>query len=304
MPRKTKSTDDSLKRIVGQLPVPLHALDGQHAVDLAMPDSIVCFFHRSANEVNRPAEGRALHHRHVLMFALETAVTVCVDDRFIRLNPGEGLLVLPFQFHNYIQPEQDKILWLFVTFEMADGRALEALRFRVFAISPPIRQLIHDMLRAYLTPEQEELTIVTFALLLIRIRQTDLLHRDHEISSDVPELVIKINQLAQGQGEMPSVKEMARGIGISASHLRARFKASCGVSLGRHLRRLRMEKARGLLLFSSARVSDIAEQCGFNSIFSFSRSFRTAFGVPPLAYRRSGGRSQTKGAAPGFVAKK
>jgi AraC-like DNA-binding protein len=49
-----------------------------------------------------------------------------------------------------------------------------------------------------------------------------------------------------------------------------------------------MEKACGLLRLSSSRVSEIGEQCGFNSIFSFSRAFRTCYGLSPLAYRRGG----------------
>ena len=36
------------------------------------------------------------------------------------------------------------------------------------------------------------------------------------------------------------------------------------------------------------RVSEVAEQCGFSSIYSFSRAFRLAYGVSPLAYRHSG----------------
>lgn len=253
-----------------------------------MPDSIVSFYHRSAHEMNRPPEGRALHHRYVLILALETSVTVCVDDRAIPLHAGEGLLILPFQFHNYIEPERDKITWMFVTFEIADGRALEPLRFQVFTLTPVIRQLMVDFLNAYLAPNQEELTIVVFALLLIRIRQTSLMDRSRALAQDQPDLMYQLNQLALSNAEMPGVKEMARSIGISESHLRARFRASCGVSLGRHLRRLRLEKARSLLLFSSRRVSDIAEQCGFNSIFSFSRSFRAAYGTSPLTYRKSG----------------
>ncbi len=287
MPPKPTSQELALETLVRMLPLPLRPLHGQHAPDLAMPDSIVCFYHRSAKEMNRPPEGRALHHRYVLILALETSVMVCVDDHAIRLHAGEGLLVLPFQFHNYIQPAKDKITWMFVTFEMADGRSMEVLRFRIFKLSPVIRRLVHELLNAYLTPKQEEITIVIFALLLQRIRHSNLLH-SRRITQHVPDLMIQLNQLAQSNGTMPSVKEMARGIGISASHLRARFRASCDVSLGRHLRRLRLEKARSLLLFSSHRVSDIAEQCGFNSIFSFSRSFRAAYGIPPLAYRQSG----------------
>jgi transcriptional regulator GlxA family with amidase domain len=96
---------------------------------------------------------------------------------------------------------------------------------------------------------------------------------------------MQVNQLAQSRDEPLSVKHIARALGISASHLRARFRASCGVSLGRHLRRLRLEKACGLLRLSQRRVTEIAELCSFTSIYSFSRAFHTAYGVSPMAYR-------------------
>jgi transcriptional regulator GlxA family with amidase domain len=60
------------------------------------------------------------------------------------------------------------------------------------------------------------------------------------------------------------------------------------VSIGRHLRRLRLERACGLLRLGPQRVSEIAEQCGFSSIYSFSRAFRTTYGVSPLVYRHRG----------------
>ncbi len=100
--------------------------------------------------------------------------------------------------------------------------------------------------------------------------------------------MLRVNQLAQRTGSPPGIREIARTLGISPSHLRARFRASCGVSIGRHLRRLRLEQACGLLRLGPQRVSEIAELCGFGSIHSFSRAFRTSFGVSPLAYRHGG----------------
>jgi len=288
MPQSPSPNDSSLERLARILPSPLRPLHGQRAATLALPDNVVCFCRNSATDLNRPQRGRALHHRYVLIFALETAVTVCVDDRAIRLRAGEGMLVLPFQFHDYIHPEAEKLQWLFVTFEMTDGRSLEALRSRSFVLSPVLRQLATELVRSYFTPKESDLTILLFALLLARIKQAEPIHRRHHKPPVSPGLIMQVNQLAQGKSDMPSVKEMARSLGISSSHLRARFRASCGVSLGRHLRRLRMEKACGLLRLSASRVSEIAEQCGFNSIFSFSRAFRTAYGISPMGYRRGG----------------
>ena len=267
------------------MPSPLRPLHGKRVAPLALPDNIVCFCRRSATDLNRPQRGRALHHRFVLILALETAVTVAVDDRAIRLNANEGLLVLPFQFHDYIQPTREELRWLFVTFDMIDAAPLQVLRFRPFVITQVVRQTCAELVEAYLTRGEGDLSSLLLSVLLQRIRQAEPILRRHHKPPVAPGLIMQVNQLAQNKDEPLSVKEIARSLGISASHLRARFRASCGVSLGRHLRRLRLEKACGLLRLSQRRVTEIAELCSFTSIYSFSRAFHTAYGVSPMAYR-------------------
>src|ERR1017187_8277976 len=119
----------SLEKLANLLPSPLRPLHGKRGAPLALPANIVSFCRRSATDLNRPQRGRALHHRFVLILALETAVTVAVDDRAIPLNPNEGRLVLPCQFHDYIQPGREELRWLFITFDMVDAAPLQALRF-------------------------------------------------------------------------------------------------------------------------------------------------------------------------------
>jgi len=275
----------SLEKLANLLPSPLRPLHGKRVAPLALPDNIVCFCRRSATDLNRPQRGRALHHRFVLILALETAVTVAVDDRAIRLNSNEGLLVLPFQFHDYIQPAREDLRWLFITFDMIDAVPLQPLRFRPFVVTQVVRQTCAELVEAYLTRGEGDLTSLLLSVLLQRIRQAEPILRRHHKPPVAPGLIMQVNQLAQSNDEPLSVKEIARSLGISASHLRARFRASCGVSLGRHLRRLRLEKACGLLRLSQRRVTEIAELCSFTSIYSFSRAFHTAYGVSPMAYR-------------------
>ena len=275
----------SLEKLTNLLPSPLRPLHGKRVAPLALPDNIVCFCRRSATDLNRPQRGRALHHRFVLILALETAVTVAVDDRAIRLNANEGLLVLPFQFHDYIQPAREELRWLFITFDMIDAAPLQVIRFRPFVITQVVRQTCAELVEAYLTRGEGDLTSLLLSVLLQRIRQAEPILRRHHKPPVAPGLIMQVNQLAQNKEEPLSVKEIAQSLGISASHLRARFRASCGVSLGRHLRRLRLEKACGLLRLSQRRVTEIAELCSFTSIYSFSRAFHTAYGVSPMAYR-------------------
>jgi len=275
----------SLDKLAMLLPSPLRPLHGKRAAPLALPDNIVCFCRRSATDLNRPQRGRALHHRFVLILALETEVTVAVDERAIRLNQNEGLLVMPFQFHDYIEPAQENLRWLFITFDLIDAVALQALRFRPFVLTPVVRQTCAELVEAYLTRGEGDLTSLLLSVLLQRIRQAEPILRRQSKPAVAPGLIMQVNQLAQSNDDPLSVKEIARSLGISSSHLRARFRASCGVSLGRHLRRLRLEKACGLLRLSQRRVTEIAELCSFSSIYSFSRAFHTAYGVSPMAYR-------------------
>jgi transcriptional regulator GlxA family with amidase domain len=109
--------------------------------------------------------------------------------------------------------------------------------------------------------------------------------RARAAAAAAPGLALQVNQLAQRHRDRLGVKEMAHALGISPSHLRARFRVSTGVSIGRHLRRLRLDKACGLLRLTPNRVSEVAEQCGFHSIYHFSRAFQQTYGVSPRAYR-------------------
>lgn len=282
------SAPDLLK-LVARLPQPQHQLVGRVAITLVMPDNIVCFQRRAAADLNRPRSGRALHHRFVLIFSLRTAVTVCVDDQAIRLHAGEGLLVFPFQFHHYVEPEREALSWLFVTFDLSEVEALEALRYRPFHLTPELRELAAELVKAYEAERAADLPVLLLALLLARLRRLEVApHPAQTAAATAPGLIMRVNQLAHRSRDPLGIREMARALGISPSHLRERFRASCGVSIGRHLRRLRLERACGMLRLGPQRVSEVAELCGFSSIYSFSRAFRVAYGMSPLAYRHSG----------------
>ncbi len=286
-------TKSSLAVWVSRLPQPppLDTLMGRRPGSVLMPDNIVCFQRRQAADLNRPRRGRALHHRCVLIVALKTAAKVCVDDRIVPLQPGEGLLLLPFQFHHYLDAQRQALMWLFITFDVPDATALEPLRFHPFRLDASMRSLTAELLRAYQQEGRDsERPVLLLGLLLARLRRLDRPQSAGPSASPevVAGLMMRVNQLVQkGKTHEPlEIREVSRRLGISVSHLRARFRASCGVSLGRHLRHLRLERACGLLRLSTHRVTEISELCGFSSIYHFSRAFRTAYGISPLDYRR------------------
>jgi len=293
----TQALLPSLETVAAGLPHPPHQLLGRRPGPLVLPDNIVCFQRNSSHELNRPRRGRALHHRFVLILALKGAVGVCIDDRVIRLMPGEGLLVFPFQFHHYVEGSARDIFWIFITFDLAAATSLTPLHYRPCHLTPDCRSLAAELIGAYQREGRlSEMPALLLALLLARLQRQRVAvaprrKADREAS---PDMVMHVNQLAHRTDQPLGIKEIAQSLGISQSHLRARFRASCGVSIGRHLRRLRLERACGLLRLTPNRVSEIAEQCGFNSIYSFSRAFRTAYQVSPVGFRQAAARAPKK----------
>jgi AraC-like DNA-binding protein len=63
------------------------------------------------------------------------------------------------------------------------------------------------------------------------------------------------------------------------------FKKVTGLNFTNYLARLRIEKAKELLLNPNARVSEIVFEVGFRSITHFNRIFKRHVGKSPTEYR-------------------
>ena len=63
-----------------------------------------------------------------------------------------------------------------------------------------------------------------------------------------------------------------------------------GLTPHQYARRARLREAAAHLATSSARVIDVALDCGFADVSNFNRAFRDEFGVSPRVYRGGGRR--------------
>ena len=53
--------------------------------------------------------------------------------------------------------------------------------------------------------------------------------------------------------------------------------------------RFRLEKGRQLLLTTSLSIQEIGRQAGYENSLTFSKMFKSAYGISPLNYRMGGG---------------
>ncbi len=82
-----------------------------------------------------------------------------------------------------------------------------------------------------------------------------------------------------------SLDEYAFLCGMSLSTFKRKFKEVFNESPKRYILKMKLQKATTLLKSNTERISEIAYNCGFESISSFNRAFKSHFGKSPSDFR-------------------
>jgi len=106
-------------------------------------------------------------------------------------------------------------------------------------------------------------------------------------SSTEPAQITRARQFIEANyQEDLSLGAVARQAGMSVFYFCKMFKKVTGVHFASYVSRVRVEKAKNLLLNANYRVSEIAFEVGFQSLTHFNRVFKNIVGQAPTEYRR------------------
>ena len=150
-----------------------------------------------------------------------------------------------------------------------DLRRLEEAYFQTRVISP---QQYESVLRL-LTIFAQHLSLVSNQLLVL------------SANSEPPAVTRARQFIAEHQADEISLGDVARAVNTSTFYFCKLFKKATGLNFTEYLSRIRVEKAKNLLLNPNLRVSEIAYQVGFQSLTHFNRVFRKLAGQSPTHYR-------------------
>lgn len=91
--------------------------------------------------------------------------------------------------------------------------------------------------------------------------------------------------IREHQSEDLSLGQVAKAVNTSTFYFCKIFKKATKLNFTDYLSRLRVERAKNLLLNPNLRVSEIAYEVGFQSLTHFNRVFKRIAGVAPTEYR-------------------
>lgn len=111
-----------------------------------------------------------------------------------------------------------------------------------------------------------------------------------EESGEDPKLVMNAKRYIQDHfNEKISLDEASQAVNASTRHFCKVFKSATGITFTDYLARVRVEKAKHLLMNPNLRISEIAFETGFESISQFNRSFKRITNQSPSQFREEGG---------------
>lgn len=106
-------------------------------------------------------------------------------------------------------------------------------------------------------------------------------YREPYLPGDVGKLEKARAILDTRYDQAPTQKALAEEVNMSESKLRQSFKDYFAVTIYDYLTRVRMEKARTLLLEERRTIAEVARLTGYNHQQNFSRAFKQYYGISP-----------------------
>jgi AraC-like DNA-binding protein len=281
-----------LTSLARSLTTPRNYFHGHTHVETCVPNNILIFRRASGADLRRATFELRPHHRFVLIFNLKTAGTVRIDREDVELHPGEGVLILPYQFHAFPRTHHEDILWLIVTFECDRPAPLEQFRGKAFRFDSSIRSRLTASLQLYTARQQESSNQILALEIASILAQLQPRPRDSKATSALADrrstqLLNDIETyLRQSHPTNVSMQHLAHRLHISESRLRARFRAAFGSSLGAYLRNYRLHVAMEHIRDTRHNFTEIAVSLGFPDSATFTRFIRHQTGYTPSEFRR------------------
>lgn len=198
-------------------------------------------------------------------------VMICVDpDYFGGFNLGHTALLKPLQY-------------------LLAGDRTQRFHKPLGTITDPMRQQIQQILNCPYTGLIQQLYLESKALELLTTQFIAWQEAQHQTvilcTQDIEQLHRAKDILVQQAQQPPSLKELARWVGLNERKLNQGFRHLFGTTVFGYIQRHRMQQAQTLLQNRDLTINKVATTVGYRSPEAFSTAFRRQFAVSPKAYQ-------------------
>lgn len=251
---------------------------------------------------------------HEISFIVSGIGTFYRDEKPYRVKSGE-IFLSPFQTTHRIESSSfNPVRYYYLGF-MLDGAHPDYPKYMPFdnalqAVNSPItvdRYNIHNLFsnlfnEIIMDCDNKDELIKSYLELLLLLTERNYRQKSRPMQKIEQDDRSKnrlvydiINYIDNSIFNIRSLTDISKHLGYSYSYVSRVFTDAMKLPLGSYYQKVRFEKAVELIK-SGINMTQVSEMLGFDSIHSFSRSFKKFYGVPPTHYAEE--LHHTRGDAP------
>lgn len=233
-----------------------------------------------------------MHNEVELLYIYKGKIRAFCNFKEYIVNENEFIIIFPNTIHAFEPIEETK--YLLSIFKKGTFPTMASAFANYCIKGDPViaKKDLHEEVDFCLNqihdrPEIQVKCNVTIAYLMVVVdnilRNISLTPLSEEKNLDwIHKVLDYLNQNYQSQIKLDDI---SKELGISKYHLSRSFNARVGCSINEYTNRLRVTKARRLIESTDMQVTHIALECGFDSLATFFRAFKSLGVGSPKKYR-------------------
>ncbi|WP_179351337.1 AraC family transcriptional regulator [Winogradskyella vidalii] len=251
-----------------------------------IPDSIFCYHNLMGEKF---IESHS-HNKGQFLYTEGGVVHIKTKNNTYYL-PARHYMWIPPKTRHAIYPNSPKVIMRNLYFPMPSNASIFFLKEGIY----PINNLLMELLlftknwNGDITKLQTNNYAIAFAFkALLEQAVSKSLHFELPHPTD-NRLIIIINYLNNKIHQEHLLPQLASKFSMTDKSLYRLFKKDVGMSFIKYYTKLRIFKSLEYLMNSDYNISEIANRVGYNSLPTFSDTFRKIMGKRPSAYRKAKG---------------
>ncbi|HAN44100.1 MAG TPA: hypothetical protein DCP97_01780 [Ruminococcaceae bacterium] len=240
-----------------------------------------------------------------IIYTIKSSYFVAIRNKCVKMEPNDILIIPAGELHSPSAPEEYGERFLlqidcsFLSFHKEMRSIINLLKPYYIIKHNDCAELANELSALIImiwheyTAEHRFYQTQIYSLIeqfFVRIGRSNLIFNqaaNANISNSSMEIFINVcNYINSNFALNPTLEQVAGIIGYSKSNFCRFFKQYSGKSYYDYLLGVKISHADALLNTTEKKISDIALECGFNSISTFNRVFGRFHGCSPTEYRK------------------
>ena len=246
------------------------------------------FFESQTDDFFKIEEGENLNfpqHLHMcyeLVILLDGELTINIGDTPYVLKKNNALLIFPNQLHSFKSENSHHILFLF------SPKYIQSYAKEVQGFIPEnnLISISQNMIDDFLSLNENS---TKFEIKGCLYKMCGYFHRTATYKAsynDENNLLTSIFSFVEKNFNKDcSLSELSKATGREYTYLSRIFKQFTGISYVQYVNMMRLNYAGYLLHNTDLSILECSIECGYNSLRSFNRNFKSYHGVTPKDYR-------------------